>query len=206
MWRRATLHVRPNLRRAATCSGLGRGDYAVRGGVAPIDTRARVGEPPAGKDQVRRIDVSDLNAWFGLKQVLFDINMVAEPKAVTAIIGPSGCGKSTFIRCLNRLHEEVRGARVQGKVLFNGMDVYAADVDPVEVRRRIGMVFQRANPFPTMSVLDNAMAGLKLAGGLSKSELRERAERALQAAGLWDEVKDRLGEAGSRLSGGQQQR
>jgi phosphate transport system ATP-binding protein len=155
---------------------------------------------------VRRIDVSDLNAWFGPKQVLFDINMVAEPKAVTAIIGPSGCGKSTFIRCLNRMHEEVRGARVQGKVLFNGMDVYASDVDPVEVRRRIGMVFQRANPFPTMSVLDNAMAGLKLAGGLNRSELRERAERALKAAGLWDEVKDRLGEAGSRLSGGQQQR
>ena len=155
---------------------------------------------------MRRIEVSDLNAWFGPKQVLFDITMAADQKAVTSIIGPSGCGKSTFIRCLNRMHEEVRGARVEGKVLWGGMDVYAQDVDPVEVRRRIGMVFQRANPFPTMSVLDNAMAGLKLAGGVGRSELRERAERALMAAGLWDEVKGRLDEPGSRLSGGQQQR
>jgi phosphate transport system ATP-binding protein len=155
---------------------------------------------------VRRIEVSDLNAWFGRKHVLFDINMVAEPKAVTAIIGPSGCGKSTFIRCLNRMHEEVRFTRVEGKVLFNGTNVYSPDVDPVEIRRQIGMVFQRANPFPTMSVLDNAMAGLKLAGGVSRQELRERAEQALKDAGLWDEVKDRLAEPGSRLSGGQQQR
>jgi phosphate transport system ATP-binding protein len=155
---------------------------------------------------VRSIEVSDLNAWFGSKHVLFDINMAAEPKAVTAIIGPSGCGKSTFIRCLNRMHEETRFARVEGKVRFNGTNVYAPDVDPVDIRRHIGMVFQRANPFPTMSVLDNAMAGLKLAGGLSKQELHDRAVRALQAAGLWDEVKDRLGEPGSKLSGGQQQR
>jgi phosphate transport system ATP-binding protein len=125
---------------------------------------------------------------------------------VTAIIGPSGCGKSTFIRCLNRLHEEVRGARATGKVLFDGQDVYAPDVDPVEIRRRIGMVFQRPNPFPTMSVLDNAVAGLKLAARLPRSVLRERGEAALRAAGLWDEVKDRLNEPGSRLSGGQQQR
>jgi phosphate transport system ATP-binding protein len=155
---------------------------------------------------VRRIEVSDLNAWFGPKQVLFDITMAADQKAVTAIIGPSGCGKSTFIRCLNRMHEEVRGARVEGKVLWGGMDVYGPDVDPVEVRRRIGMVFQRANPFPTMSVLDNAMAGLKLASGMGRSDLRDRAEQALKAAGLWEEVKDRLDEAGSKLSGGQQQR
>jgi phosphate transport system ATP-binding protein len=155
---------------------------------------------------VRRIEVSSLNAWFGPKQVLFDIGMVAEPKAVTAIIGPSGCGKSTFIRTLNRMHEEVRGARVEGKVMFNGMDVYGSDVDPVEVRRRIGMVFQRANPFPTMSVLDNAVAGLRLGSHLSRHELRERGIRALQAAGLWDEVKNRLDEPGAKLSGGQQQR
>jgi phosphate transport system ATP-binding protein len=155
---------------------------------------------------VRRIEVSDLNAWFGPKQVLFGINMSAEPKAVTSIIGPSGCGKSTYLRCLNRMHEETRFARVEGKVLFNGTNVYAPDVDPVDIRRHIGMVFQRANPFPTMSVLDNAMAGLKLAGGLGKQELHDRAVRALQAAGLWDEVKGRLGEPGSKLSGGQQQR
>ncbi|HEX9235187.1 MAG TPA: phosphate ABC transporter ATP-binding protein PstB [Actinomycetota bacterium] len=155
---------------------------------------------------MRRVEVSGLSAWFGALQALREVNMVAEAKAVTAVIGPSGCGKSTFIRCLNRMHEEVRGARVSGKVLFDGQDIYAPDVDPVEIRRRIGMVFQRPNPFPTMSVLDNAVAGLKLAGGLSRSELRERGEDALRAAGLWDEVKDRLNEPGAKLSGGQQQR
>ncbi len=152
------------------------------------------------------MEVSSLSAWFADLQALRDVNMVAEPKAVTAVIGPSGCGKSTFIRCLNRMHEEVRGARVSGKVLFDGQDIYAPGVDPVEIRRRIGMVFQRPNPFPTMSVMDNAVAGLKLAGGLSRSELRERGEAALRAAGLWDEVKDRLNEPGAKLSGGQQQR
>jgi phosphate transport system ATP-binding protein len=155
---------------------------------------------------VRRIEVSGLNAWFGSLHALRDVNMVAEPQSVTAVIGPSGCGKSTFIRCLNRMHEEVRGARVSGKVLFDGQDIYGPDVDPVEIRRRIGMVFQRPNPFPTMSVLDNAVAGLKLAGRLSRSEFREKGQRALVAAGLWDEVKDRLDEPGAKLSGGQQQR
>jgi phosphate transport system ATP-binding protein len=155
---------------------------------------------------VRRIEVSDLNAWFGSLQALRGVNMVAEPQAVTAVIGPSGCGKSTFIRCLNRMHEEIRGTRVSGKVLFDGQDIYAPDVDPVEIRRRIGMVFQRPNPFPTMSVLDNAVAGLKLSGRLSRRELVERGQRALEAAGLWDELKDRLDEPGAKLSGGQQQR
>ena len=155
---------------------------------------------------MRRVETSGLNAWFGSLQALRDVNMVAEPQAVTAIIGPSGCGKSTFIRCLNRMHEEVRGARVSGKVLFDGQDIYAPDVDPVEIRRRIGMVFQRPNPFPTMSVLDNAVAGLRLAGHSSRTELRGRGQMALQAAGLWDEVKDRLDEPGAKLSGGQQQR
>ena len=155
---------------------------------------------------MRRLEVADLSAWFGPKQVLHRVNMTADPKAVTAIIGPSGCGKSTLIRCLNRMHEEVRGARVQGKVLFDGQDVYAPDTDPVELRRRSGMMFQRANPFPTMSVLDNAVAGLRVGSRLSRAELREYGERALRAAGLWDEVKDRLDEPGARLSGGQQQR
>jgi phosphate transport system ATP-binding protein len=154
----------------------------------------------------RRIETAGLNAWFGAKQALFDITMSAEPQSVTALIGPSGCGKSTFIRCLNRMHEEVRGARVDGKVLFDGQDIYAPGTDPVEVRRRIGMVFQRPNPFPTMSVIDNAVAGLRLSGELPRSELRARGEGALRAAGLWDEVKDRLDEPGGRLSGGQQQR
>jgi phosphate transport system ATP-binding protein len=156
--------------------------------------------------QGRRIEVQDLNAWFGALHALREVRMVAEPRSVTAIIGPSGCGKSTLIRCINRMHEEVPGARVSGKVLFDGQDIYGYDVDPVEVRRRIGMVFQRANPFPTMSILDNAAAGLKLSGGLGRHELRERAELALQRAGLWEEVKDRLNEPGAKLSGGQQQR
>jgi len=155
---------------------------------------------------VRGIEVSGLSAWFGSLQALKDVDMVAHPGSVTAIIGPSGCGKSTLVRCLNRMHEEVRGARVSGKVLFNGQDIYGADADPVEVRRRIGMVFQKPNPFPTMSVLDNAVAGLRLLGGTGRSELRDRGERALRAAGLWDEVKDRLNEPGAKLSGGQQQR
>jgi phosphate transport system ATP-binding protein len=132
--------------------------------------------------------------------------MAADPGSVTAIIGPSGCGKSTLIRCLNRMHEEVRGARVEGKVLFDGRDIYAPETDPVDVRRRIGMVFQRPNPFPTMSIFDNAVAGLRLGTTMRRSELQERAEAVLIAAGLWDEVKDQLGEPGGKLSGGQQQR
>jgi phosphate transport system ATP-binding protein len=153
------------------------------------------------------VDVVDLNAWFGTNQVLHGVTMTAAPGSVTAIIGPSGCGKSTLIRCVNRMHEEVRGARVDGKVLFDGIDIYGPEVDPAAVRRKIGMVFQRPNPFPTMSVLDNAIAGLKLSEGhLPKAEALEKAERALRAAGLWDEVKDELDRPGARLSGGQQQR
>ena len=163
-------------------------------------------EPSNGEKPARRIEAQDLNAWFGPLHALRDVNVVAQPRAVTSIIGPSGCGKSTLIRCLNRMHEEVPGARVSGKVLFDGQDIYGPEVDPVEIRRRIGMVFQRANPFPTMSILDNAVAGLKLGGRLSRSELRQRGEQALVRAGLWDEVKDRLDEPGAKLSGGQQQR
>ena len=156
---------------------------------------------------MRKVEVVDLNAWFGANQVLHSVTMTASPGSVTAIIGPSGCGKSTLIRCLNRMHEEVRGARVEGKVLFDGIDIYSPEVDPAAVRRKIGMVFQRPNPFPSMSVLDNTIAGLKLGDGrMSKKEGLERAERALRAAGLWDEVKDALGRPGARLSGGQQQR
>ena len=155
---------------------------------------------------MKMLDVSDLSAWFGRNQVLHTIDFAVEPNEVTAIIGPSGCGKSTLIRCMNRMHEEVRGASVRGKVLFDGTDIYAPDVAPVDVRRRIGMVFQRANPFPTMSIFENTVAGLRLGNRLPKAELRERAQRALASAGLWDEVKDRLDDPGARLSGGQQQR
>ncbi len=156
---------------------------------------------------MRKVEIVDLNAWFGSNHVLHDVSLTARPGSVTAIIGPSGCGKSTLIRCLNRMHEEVRGARVEGKVLFDGTDIYGTDVDPVAVRRRIGMVFQRPNPFPTMSILDNATAGLRLSGErIPRAKMTEQGERALRAAGLWDEVKDRLDEPGGRLSGGQQQR
>ena len=152
------------------------------------------------------IFVKGLKAWFGDSLTLRGIDLTIAPNAVTAIIGPSGCGKSTFIRCVNRMHETVPGARVAGLVLLNNDDLYAPDVDPVEVRRRIGMVFQRANPFPTMSVFDNVAAGLRLAGVRKKSRLHEDVERALRQAALWEEVKDDLDKSGVSLSGGQQQR
>jgi len=150
--------------------------------------------------------VKELNAWFGDAHILHDIGLAVAPKAVTALIGPSGCGKSTFIRCLNRMHEVVPGARVSGTVRVEGEDVYAPGVDPVQIRRRIGMVFQKPNPFPTMSVFDNVVAGLRLGGMRERAVLHEAAERALRQAALWDEVKDHLSKSGVSLSGGQQQR
>ncbi len=152
------------------------------------------------------IRVNKLNAWFGTQHVLKDISLAIAPEAVTAIIGPSGCGKSTFVRCLNRMHEVVPGARVVGQVLLNGEDLYAPEMDPVQVRRRIGMVFQKPNPFPTMSVFDNVAAGLKLGGVRNRAALTDAVDRALRQAALWDEVKDDLGKSGASLSGGQQQR
>ena len=152
------------------------------------------------------IFVKELNAWFGARHVLKDIELAIQPEAVTAIIGPSGCGKSTFVRCLNRMHEVVPGATVTGQVLLNGEDLYAPGVDTVEVRRKIGMVFQKPNPFPTMSVFDNVAAGLKLNGIRTRATLQEAVERALRHAALWDEVKDDLGTSGASFSGGQQQR
>jgi phosphate transport system ATP-binding protein len=152
------------------------------------------------------IYVKGLSAWFGDNQVLKGVDLTIAPNAVTAIIGPSGCGKSTFIRCLNRMHETVAGARVTGEVLLNGEDLYAPGVEPVEVRRRVGMVFQKANPFPTMSIWDNVAAGLRLAGIRRRAALQEEVERALRQAALWDEVKDDLEKSGVSLSGGQQQR
>jgi phosphate transport system ATP-binding protein len=150
--------------------------------------------------------VRNLNAWFGDAHILHDIGLSAAPKAVTALIGPSGCGKSTFIRCINRMHEVVPGARVSGTVRVEGQDVYAPGADPVQIRRRIGMVFQKPNPFPTMSVFDNVVAGLRLGGMREHAVLHEAAERALRQAALWDEVKDNLSKSGVSLSGGQQQR
>ena len=151
------------------------------------------------------IHVSGLNAWFDQRHVLRDVELRAAANGVTALIGPSGCGKSTFVRCINRMHELVPSARLTGQVLLNGEDLYAPGVDPVDVRRRIGMVFQKPNPFPTMSVFDNVAAGLRLTGSRG-GKLRDRVEQTLRGAGLWEEVKDRLDQPGIGLSGGQQQR
>ncbi|MCZ7369561.1 MAG: phosphate ABC transporter ATP-binding protein PstB, partial [Candidatus Methanoperedens sp.] len=153
-----------------------------------------------------KITVEALNAWFGTKHVLKDIDLGFQENRITAIIGPSGCGKSTFIRCLNRMHEVVPRAKVSGKVLVDGKDIYESDVDPVDIRRRIGMVFQKPNPFPTMSISDNVVAGLKLSGVKDKKILDNIAEESLKKAALWDEVKNDLNKSGVSLSGGQQQR
>ncbi|MCK9904055.1 phosphate ABC transporter ATP-binding protein [Parafrankia colletiae] len=153
-----------------------------------------------------RIDISGLTAYYGKFKAVADVNLTIEPKSVTAFIGPSGCGKSTVLRTLNRMHEVLPGARVEGEVLLDGEDLYAPGVDPVNVRRNVGMVFQRPNPFPTMSIYENVVAGLKLNGIRKKSLLDERVEQSLRGANLWDEVKDRLGRPGAGLSGGQQQR
>ncbi|MEE4545715.1 phosphate ABC transporter ATP-binding protein PstB [Streptomyces sp. V4-01] len=154
----------------------------------------------------KRIDVSGLSAFYGAHRAIDDISMTVEPRSVTAFIGPSGCGKSTFLRTLNRMHEVTPGGRVEGKVLLDDENLYGAGVDPVTVRRTVGMVFQRPNPFPTMSIYDNVAAGLKLNGVRRKGELDTVVEKSLKGANLWNEVKDRLNKPGSGLSGGQQQR
>ncbi|MGH3518457.1 MAG: phosphate ABC transporter ATP-binding protein PstB [Haloechinothrix sp.] len=154
----------------------------------------------------KRIDVKDVDIYYGKFHAVDNVTLSVPPRSVTAFIGPSGCGKSTVLRTLNRMHEVIPGARVEGKVLLDGEDIYAPSVDPVQVRRTIGMVFQRPNPFPTMSIRDNVVAGLKLAGNRNKKQLDELAERALRSANLWNEVKDRLHKPGGSLSGGQQQR
>jgi phosphate transport system ATP-binding protein len=144
--------------------------------------------------------------YYGDFLAVADVSMTVEPRSVTAFIGPSGCGKSTLLRTLNRMHEVTPGARVEGKVLLDGEDIYASAVDPVNVRRTIGMVFQRPNPFPTMSIYDNVVAGLKLQGRQPRKKLDEVVEKSLRGANLWNEVKDRLTKPGAGLSGGQQQR
>jgi phosphate transport system ATP-binding protein len=153
-----------------------------------------------------QVVISNLNAYFGRVQALKGINIAIKEKMATAIIGPSGCGKSTFIRCINRLHEVVPSAKVSGSILLDGQDIYAADVDPMEIRRKVGMVFQRPNPFPILSIYDNVAAGLKLNGIKKKDSLDEIVEQSLKMSALWDEVKDKLSASGVSLSGGQQQR
>jgi phosphate transport system ATP-binding protein len=155
----------------------------------------------------KRIDVSDLNIYYGNFLAVEGVNVSIEPRSITALIGPSGCGKSTFLRSINRMHEVIPGGRVEGKIVMDGQDLYGADVDPVDVRRQIGMVFQRPNPFPTMSIYENVAAGIRLNNKrMRKSDLDDLVERSLRGANLWNEVKDRLNRPGAGLSGGQQQR
>jgi phosphate transport system ATP-binding protein len=155
----------------------------------------------------KSIDVSDLDIYYGDFKAVEGVTIPIAARSVTAFIGPSGCGKSSFLRSLNRMHEVIPGARVEGKIVIDGRDLYDADVDPVDVRRQVGMVFQRPNPFPTMSVYENVLAGMRLNNKkMKKAEADEVVERSMTGANLWEEVKDRLDKPGSSLSGGQQQR
>ncbi|HKI58183.1 MAG TPA: phosphate ABC transporter ATP-binding protein PstB [Trueperaceae bacterium] len=164
-------------------------------GAAEVERRARA-----------ILELDGVNVSYGGTRAVRDVSMAVEPNTVTALIGASGCGKTTLLRSLNRMHDLTKGARVEGRVLFEGQDIYDRTIDPVAVRRVIGMVFQKPNPFPTMSVYDNVVAGLKLAGRVKRSELDEVVERSLTQAALWDEVEDRLHTPATGLSGGQQQR
>ncbi|KNA92546.1 phosphate ABC transporter ATP-binding protein PstB [Gordonia sp. w5E2] len=154
----------------------------------------------------KRLDIKDLNIYYSKFHAVKDVTLAVPPRSITAFIGPSGCGKSTVLRTLNRMHEEIPGAYAVGSVLLDGEDIYSKEVNPTSVRTTIGMVFQRPNPFPTMSIRDNVVAGLRLQGIRNKKQLNEVAERSLRGANLWEEVKDRLDKPGGGLSGGQQQR
>ena len=166
---------------------------------APAAPLAVIESPPA-------FDVKNLSIWYGEKQAINDVTIQIPGRTVTAIIGPSGCGKSTFLRCLNRMHELVPRIRLEGEILFRGENLYAPGIDPAMTRRRIGMVFQKSNPFPTMSIEENVLVGLRLNGVRDRHILNERLERSLRMAALWDEVKNDLKKPGTSISGGQQQR
>jgi phosphate transport system ATP-binding protein len=170
--------------------------------VSTVETTTRIDEPPRRS----KVSIKGINAWFGSKQALKNINLEIEENAATAFMGPSGCGKTTLIRCLNRMHEMTPGAKAKGQVILDGIDIYDKSIDPVIIKRRIGMVFQKPNPFPTMSIFDNVAAGLKLNGVKDKKLIKEIVEESLEGAGLWEEVKNELDKPGMGLSGGQQQR
>ena len=172
----------------------------------PAPAATEPARDPVQRRGAKRVEVRDLDIYYGSFKAVADLNMTVSPRSVTALIGPSGCGKSTVLRALNRLHETVPGGRVEGSVLLDDWDIYGARVGAVGVRRIVGMVFQRPNPFPTMSIRDNVLAGLKLQRMHKKKSLDELAERSLRGASLWNEVKDRLDAPGGGLSGGQQQR
>jgi phosphate transport system ATP-binding protein len=170
--------------------------------VSTVETTKRIDEPPRRS----KVSIKGINAWFGSKQALKNISLEIEENAATAFMGPSGCGKTTLIRCLNRMHEMTPGAKAKGQVILDGIDIYDKSIDPVIIKRRIGMVFQKPNPFPTMSIFDNVAAGLKLNGVKDKKLIKEIVEESLEGAGLWEEVRNELDKPGMGLSGGQQQR
>jgi len=183
------------------------GAEAPQGGTAPATAGSPGGEQPASPPAPakRQVELRGLSAYYGDHQAVKHVGLYFAATDVTAIIGPSGCGKSTMVRCVNRMHEEIPGARAEGEVLLDGGDLYGPDVDVVAVRRAVGMVFQKPNPFPTMSIFDNVASGLRFTG-TARGEVDDRVRKALSEAGLWEEVKDRLGKPGLGLSGGQQQR
>jgi phosphate transport system ATP-binding protein len=163
-------------------------------------------QPPIQSTEKYKVRIEKVNGWYGAKRAIKDVNLNVKEKAVTAFIGPSGCGKTTLLRCLNRMHEMTPGAHADGRVVVDGIDIYDKSIDAVVIRRRIGMVFQKPNPFPTMSIFDNVSAGLRLNGMNNKTIIREIVEESLKNAALWDEVKNELDKPGMSLSGGQQQR
>ena len=172
----------------------------------PLAPSAAPATPEPAPPLRKAFDVTDLNVWYGPKYAVQGVTLGIPERTITAIIGPSGCGKSTFLRCLNRMHELVPKSRMTGSILFFGEDLYAPKIDPAVIRRRIGMVFQKSNPFPTMSIAENVTVGLRLNGIRNRSFLQDRMEQSLRMAALWEEVKDDLSKPGVSLSGGQQQR
>jgi phosphate transport system ATP-binding protein len=169
-------------------------------------SKPKPNQPPQAIDAAAKMQAIDVKAWFGQKQVLKSVNLTVKPNSVTAIIGPSGCGKSTLIRCFNRMHELVPNAKMTGQILLDGQNIYDRQIDPVQIRRRVGMVFQKPNPFPTMSIYDNVAAGLRLTGAKKGKNLDEVVKQSLERATLWEEVKEDLKKPGTSISGGQQQR
>ena len=178
-------------------------DEAILEGARENTSETEIVQDSAEKYKVR---IEKVNGWYGAKRAIKDVNLNVKDKAVTAFIGPSGCGKTTLLRCLNRMHEMTPGAHADGRVVVDGIDIYDKSIDPVVIRRRIGMVFQKPNPFPTMSIFDNVSAGLRLNGMNNKTIIREIVEESLKNAALWEEVKNELEQPGMSLSGGQQQR
>lgn len=176
------------------------GDELIKG---PSETKTPTIQTASQKYKVK---IENVNGWYGAKRAIKDINLGVKEKSVTAFIGPSGCGKTTLLRCLNRMHEMTPGARADGRIVVDGVNIYDKSIDPVIIRRRIGMVFQKPNPFPTMNIFDNVAAGLRLNGMKNKTIIREIVEESLKNAALWEEVKNELEKPGMSLSGGQQQR